>query len=99
SQAEICSQDVAAEVLILDGFSKHFLHVGGIYHLALWLEVWSFKADFFQELLHYRLQPTGADILSLFINARGEICNGRNRIAGKFDENSLSFHHRLILFN
>ena len=53
------SQNVAAKVLILNGFGEHLLDIGGVDVLFLWFQIRSFKTNLFQQFFHDRLQGDG----------------------------------------
>src|SRR5690349_14111492 len=63
------------------------------------IEVGTFKADLFQQLLHDRLQATRADIFSLLIDLRRVVRDGVDGVGSKLHRHAFGFHHRLVLLD
>src|SRR5688572_20156025 len=70
------SEDVTAEVLILDDLLERAGDVRGVERLLFGLEVRPLEADDVEHLLHDRVQAARADVLGLLVDADGEARDG-----------------------
>src|SRR5579863_219411 len=64
------SQNIPAEVLILDDLGQLLAHVGRVHLHGLLLQVRSLEGNLFQQLFENGMQPPRPDILRIFVHAR-----------------------------
>ena len=93
----VVSQNVTAQVLVLDCLCQHALDVTRVDYLVLGLEIGTLKTDFVKQLLHDGVETAGADVFGLSIHAGGEIRNGGNCVASKLEPGAFGLHQRPVL--
>ena len=91
------SQDVSAEVLILDDIGQLLLHVGGIYAHGFLFQVRPLKRNLVQEFFHNGMQPSCSDVFGGFVHRRGKLGDFLERFIGEGQLDAFRLEQRDIL--
>src|SRR5467141_2735930 len=93
------SQDVAAQILVLDDIRELLGHVGAVNLHVFLLEVGRFERDFVENFFEDGVQAAGADVFGLLVDAGGEAGNGGDGIFGDVELDAFGFQQRHVLFD
>src|SRR5690349_474861 len=70
------SQDITAEVLVLDDIGQLLVHVGGVDLYGFLAHIGSFEGKLVEDLFENGMQAASSDILGLLVHAGGEASEG-----------------------
>src|SRR2546425_2234839 len=93
------SEDIAAEILVLDDVRELLGDVGGINLHVFLLEVGRFERDFVQNFFEDGVQAAGADVFGLFVHAGGEAGDGGDRVFGDVELDAFGLQERDVLLD
>src|SRR5437879_12839034 len=74
------SQDVAAQILILDDIGKHFLNVGRVDSDGFLFEIRAFERNLVEKLFHDRVEAPRPDVLGVFVAGGSAASNFLHRL-------------------
>ncbi len=77
------SQNVAAEVLILDDVGKLLLHVGRVDLEGFLFHLGRFEGNFLEHFFQNRVQPARADIFGVLVYLGGKTSDGGDGVLGE----------------
>src|SRR5467141_2240177 len=93
------SQDVAAQILVLDDVRELLGDVGGVNLHVFLFEIGRFERDFVENFFEDGVQAAGADVFGLLIDAGGEAGNGGDGIFGDVELDAFGFQQRHVLLD
>src|SRR5207244_7847429 len=96
-QGSPASQNVAAEVLVLNDLGQLLLDVSGVDAHGLLLEIRSFERDLIQKLFHDGMQAPRADILGLLVDRCRQLRDFLQRIIRKRQLDALGLEQGRVL--
>src|SRR5262249_14001795 len=88
---------VSAQVLVLYYMSQLLADILSIDHHVFLIQVGPFKRVLVQKSLHNCVQASGANVLCLFINREGELCNRVDCVFGEGEVDAFGAEQRLVL--
>ncbi|MCK7518679.1 MAG: hypothetical protein MZV64_13645 [Ignavibacteriales bacterium] len=91
------SQDVPAQVLVLDDVGEHAVDVGCVNRNRSAREVGPFERDLVEQLLHDRLQPARADVLHPLVDQRRQFRHPLDGVVGELEVDALGGEQRRVL--
>src|SRR5215475_73633 len=91
------SQDVPAQILVLDDVGKLLADVLRVDDHVLLLQIGSFERVLVQESLHYRVKPASADVFGLLVDGKGKPGNRVNRVVGERQVYAFGAEQSLVL--
>src|SRR6266850_4167848 len=85
------SENVAAQILVLDDIRELLGDVGGVHFYVLFLEVGRFERNFVKNLFENGVQAPRADIFRLLVYACCESRDGGDGVFGNVELNAFGF--------
>ena len=93
------SQNIPAQVLVLDDLGELFADVHGVHLDGLLLEVGTVEGNILQQFFENGVETARADVLGGFIHPRGEAGDLLQRVLGKGELDAFGIEQRLILLD
>src|SRR5438132_1388255 len=90
-------QNKPTQILVLAERVKLVFDVGGVDVDFAGLHVGGVEAEFFQEPLHDRVEPAGADVLGRLIHLEGIVRQGVDRVRGEMQHDPFGLHEGCVL--
>src|ERR1700674_958731 len=93
------SENVAAQILVLDDICELFGDVGGVHFYVLFFQIGCFKRNFVENFFENGVQAARADIFCLLVHACAESRDGGDGIFGNVKLDAFGFQERHVLLN
>src|SRR5947207_4655920 len=93
------SENVAAQILVLDDVRELLGDVGGVNFHVFLLEVGRLERDFVENFFEDRVQAAGADVFGLFVHAGGKAGDGGDGIFGDVELDAYGLQVRDVLLD
>src|SRR5467141_5275062 len=93
------SQDVAAQILVLDDVRELLGDVGAVNLHVFLLEVGRFERDFVENFFEDGVEAAGADVFGLLVHAGGEAGDGGDGVFGDVKLKRFNIQQRDVLLD
>src|SRR6202158_1013308 len=93
------SEDVAAQILVLDDVRELLRDVGAVNLHVFLLEVGRFERDFVQNFFEDGVEAAGADVFGLLVHAGGEAGDGGDGVFGDVELDAFGLQQRDVLLD